>query len=277
MAATHGTPDRRTTFRADEERRIRRPMTGITRRRWRRMRGGVAFLILSLSTVGWTIVLSAPPARADCTLLDPICVVEEATEPVTDVVEPVLEDVIEEVVEPTIEVVIDVVVEVVDEVSEGAEDPTAPVAPAAAPMEEPAATVEAPGVGTQPPDTPSTPTDPTDPRVPGEPGSGPEVLDGSTLVDAGVVVVGEAGATPGVPPADAPSTRAIASTGTLGIDRGLLDRFGGTLFDTGTAAVAFPLLLALIVAAFLLVQDRLDRRDPRLEFAPVRPGTLRFD
>ncbi len=242
------------------------------------MRGGVALLILSLSTVGWTIVLSAPPARADCSILDPICVVEEATEPVTDVVEPVLEDVVEEVVEPTIEVVIDVVVEVVDDVSEGAGDPTAPVAPTA-PMEEPAATVEAPGLGTAPdtPVTPDAPSDPTDPVGPVVSGSGRDVLDGSTIVEGDVVAVGEVGATSGLPPADAPSTRTIASAGALGIGRDLLDRFSGTLFDSGTAAVAFPLLLALVVAAFLLVQDRLDRRDPRLELAPVRPGALRFD
>ena len=34
--------------------------------------------------------------------------------------------------------------------------------------------------------------------------------------------------------------------------------------------------LVLIVGAFLLVQDRLDRRDPRLALAPVGPDVLGF-
>jgi hypothetical protein len=42
--------------------------------------------------------------------------------------------------------------------------------------------------------------------------------------------------------------------------------------------IAFPLALALAVAAFLLVQDRLDRRDPKLRLAPVESlsGTVTF-
>ena len=40
--------------------------------------------------------------------------------------------------------------------------------------------------------------------------------------------------------------------------------------------VAFPLALALIVGAFLLAQNRLDRRDPRLALAPVGPDVLDF-
>jgi hypothetical protein len=36
-------------------------------------------------------------------------------------------------------------------------------------------------------------------------------------------------------------------------------------------ASAFPLLLLLLVLAFLIVQDRIDRRDPKLALAPVYP------
>jgi hypothetical protein len=43
-----------------------------------------------------------------------------------------------------------------------------------------------------------------------------------------------------------------------------------------TAGFAFPVALVLIVGAFLLVQDRLDRRDPRLALAPVGPDVLDF-
>ncbi len=271
MAATQSTPDRSEVFVTEEERTARTP-TGVPRTRWSRTRGGAGLLILSLSTIGWTVVLSAPPARADCSILDPICVVEEATEPVTDVVEPVLEDVIEEVVEPTIEVV----VEVVDEVIEGAGDPITPVAPAP-PIEGPMATVEAPGLGTQPSDTPATPATPPDPAGPigpMEPGSGPDVDGGSTIVN-GVVVVSEDPSS-ALPSARTPSMGAIAPNVTFAVGR-LSDRLAGTLFTTGTAAIAFPLLLALVVASFLLVQGRVDRRDPRFVLAPVRPGVLRFD
>jgi len=33
---------------------------------------------------------------------------------------------------------------------------------------------------------------------------------------------------------------------------------------------AFPLLLLVLVALFLLVQDHIDRRDPKLALAPLR-------
>jgi hypothetical protein len=53
------------------------------------------------------------------------------------------------------------------------------------------------------------------------------------------------------------------------------DRTGVSLEDV-VKGFAFPLGLVLIVGAFLLVQDRLDRRDPRLALAPVGPDVLDF-
>jgi hypothetical protein len=43
--------------------------------------------------------------------------------------------------------------------------------------------------------------------------------------------------------------------------------------------VVFPLALALLVAAFLLVQNRVDRKDPKLALAPISStqGLLGFD
>jgi hypothetical protein len=47
----------------------------------------------------------------------------------------------------------------------------------------------------------------------------------------------------------------------------------------GAAAkqLAFPALLAALVLAFLVIQNRLDRRDPRLASAPLGPDLLRFE
>jgi hypothetical protein len=56
----------------------------------------------------------------------------------------------------------------------------------------------------------------------------------------------------------------------------LLGQVGSVIADAARQ-VAFPLALTLIVVAFLLVQNRLDRRDPKLALAPIGPDVLRFD
>ena len=40
---------------------------------------------------------------------------------------------------------------------------------------------------------------------------------------------------------------------------------------------AFPLALAVIVAVFLAIQDRIDRKDPKLALAPLRSPMLSFE
>jgi hypothetical protein len=54
------------------------------------------------------------------------------------------------------------------------------------------------------------------------------------------------------------------------------ERSGVSFENVVKGLVAFPLALALIVGAFLLAQNRLDRRDPRLALAPVGPDVLDF-
>jgi hypothetical protein len=61
-------------------------------------------------------------------------------------------------------------------------------------------------------------------------------------------------------------TQAIESGGGLG--RAITD---------GVRDLAFPVLLVAVVLGFLAVQNRLDRRDPRLATAPVGPEFLTFD
>jgi len=56
----------------------------------------------------------------------------------------------------------------------------------------------------------------------------------------------------------------------------LLHRIGGVV--SGTARqVGFPLALGLIVIAFLFIQNRLDRNDPKLALAPITPDVLSFE
>ena len=55
----------------------------------------------------------------------------------------------------------------------------------------------------------------------------------------------------------------------------LFGRIGGAAAEAGKQ-VAFPLALALVVVAFLMVQNRLDRRDPKLASAPIAPDVRKF-
>jgi hypothetical protein len=54
----------------------------------------------------------------------------------------------------------------------------------------------------------------------------------------------------------------------------LFDRIGSLGIE---ALLAFPLALALIVLLFVAVQNRIDRKDPKLALAPVAPDLLRFE
>ncbi len=61
-------------------------------------------------------------------------------------------------------------------------------------------------------------------------------------------------------------TEAISSSS--GEPAGLLDRIGRGLIDAAQR-FKFPLVVAAAVAAFLIVQDRIDRKDPKLAAAPI--------
>jgi hypothetical protein len=58
--------------------------------------------------------------------------------------------------------------------------------------------------------------------------------------------------------------------------RGLFERIG-SLAIQAAEALAFPLALAVIVLLFVAVQNRIDRKDPKLALAPVAPDLLRFE
>jgi hypothetical protein len=71
-----------------------------------------------------------------------------------------------------------------------------------------------------------------------------------------------------------PGARAV--TGSAEQGSGALERIGRAVVGAAED-FAFPVALALMVAAFLIVQDRLDRKDPKLALAPHRPEVVRFE
>jgi hypothetical protein len=58
--------------------------------------------------------------------------------------------------------------------------------------------------------------------------------------------------------------------------RGLFERIR-SLAIQAAEELAFPLALAVIVMLFVAVQNRIDRKDPKLALAPVAPDLLRFE
>ena len=72
----------------------------------------------------------------------------------------------------------------------------------------------------------------------------------------------------------------------LGVDAGISGRTHVRFLDGGSGSLlsgawlartlAFPILLIILVIGFVLVQDRIDRRDPKLALAPVGADQLTF-
>ena len=213
---------------------------------------------LLLLAIGGSFVIAAAPARAACAPTDLACAtgtvtatvtesVGEVTEPVTEVTDPVTET-----TGGVVDEVNDTVRPIVDEVPQ-LPDPPVNVADPPTPDES-----NAPGAR----------TGSADPS--GDPGHGRSDLVSGSLVEPTVPVqalVRDA-FVPGLDPGPGPDVRIGPSPPA--------ERAGVSLQDLVTAGFAFPLALVLIVGAFLLVQDRLDRRDPRLALAPVGPDVLDF-
>jgi hypothetical protein len=88
---------------------------------------------------------------------------------------------------------------------------------------------------------------------------------------------GEAGATLRLEPRE-PSIDALFRTPDAPSGDGTAPG-AGRAGGIGAAAkqLAFPALLASLVLAFLVIQNRLDRRDPRLASAPLGPELLTFE
>jgi hypothetical protein len=215
---------------------------------------------LLLLAIGASFVVAAAPAGAACTLADPACATQTVTETVDVVTEPVAQvtnPVVDQVVDPGTEVT-DPVVGTIGGAINGAEDTVGPIVD----VTEPPAQGHS-DVGSDPRTGPGAP--------PGDSGNGRSDAGSGSFVGRPI------------PP---PALVGGAFIPSLGSVRPISDvRFGaspptersGVSFENVVKGlVAFPLALALIVGAFLLAQNRLDRRDPRLALAPVGPDVLDF-
>jgi len=218
---------------------------------------GTSLRALLLLAIGGSLVVAAAPARAACPPTDLACAtatVTEVTEPVTEVTEPVTEvtDPVTGPVGGVVDEVKNTVRPIVDEV------PPLPSPPVNVPEPTTPGESNTPGARTESADTS------------GDSGNGRSDPVSGSLVEPTVPVqalVRDAFVS-GLDPGPGSDVRIGPSPPT--------ERAGVSLQDLVTAGFAFPVALVLIVGAFLLVQDRLDRRDPRLAIAPVGPDVLDF-
>jgi hypothetical protein len=219
---------------------------------------GTSLRALLLLAIGGSLVVAAAPARAACALTDLACAtatVTEVTEPVTEVTDPVTE-----VTDPGTEPVGGVVDEVTNTLR--------PIVDEAPPLPGPPVNVPEPPTPGESNVTPGARTESAD--TSGDSGNGRSDPVSGSLVEPTVPVqalVRDAFVS-GLDPGPGSDVRIGPSPPT--------ERGGVSLQDLVTAGFAFPVALVLIVGAFLLVQDRLDRRDPRLALAPVGPDVLGF-
>ena len=200
--------------------------------------------------VGASFMVMAPAARADCSLAAPSCVidtVEEVVDPATEITDPVLEEVTE-VTDPVVGTVGGLVDNVVEET-------VGPI------IDEVGAPVPGPSVEIIEPPSPGVPSvDPPTERVD---------VGRSSFVGRTVPVPALVGS-PFVPNLELSSTDEARIGPTPPAER------SGLSLEDVVKGLTFPLALALIVGAFLLAQDRIDRRDPRLALAPLGPDILPF-
>jgi hypothetical protein len=221
----------------------------------RERRFGTSLRALLLLAIVASFVLAATPARATCALTDPACVTEPVTETADDVTDPITDvtDPVTGTVGGVVDKVKGTVGPVVDEV----------------------------------PPLPDPPVDVTEPATPADSGVGPDPRTGPGTPAGGDS--GNGGSDPGPgssPERPIPVQALVGGAFVSGLDPSPssdvrigpsppAERTGVSLEDV-VKGFAFPLGLVLIVGAFLLVQDRLDRRDPRLALAPVGPDVLEF-
>jgi hypothetical protein len=216
---------------------------------------GTSVRALLLLVIGASFVVAAAPARG-CPLTDPGCViatVDDVVQPVTEVTDPVVDQVVDPVTEVT-----DPVVGTIGGAINGVEDTVDPIVD----VTEPPAQGHS-DVGSDPRTGPGAP--------PGDSGNGRSDVGSGSFVER-----------PIPPPALVdgafiPSLDSVRPISDVRIGASPPTERSGVSFENVVKGlVAFPLALALIVGAFLLAQNRLDRRDPRLALAPVGPDVLDF-
>jgi hypothetical protein len=215
---------------------------------------------LLLLAIGASFVVAAAPAGAACTLADPACATQTVTETVDVVTEPVAQvtnPVVDQVVDPGTEVT-DPVVGTIGGAINGAEDTVGPIVDVTEPLAQGHS-----DVGSDPRTGPGAP--------PGDSGNGRSDAGSGSFVGRPIPPPALVGG------AFIPSLESVRPISDVRIGASPPTERSGVSFENVVKGlVAFPLALALIVGGFLLLQNRLDRRDPRLALAPVGPDVLDF-
>jgi hypothetical protein len=209
--------------------------------------------------IGAPFVIAAVPARAACALTDLACVTGTVTETVDQVTEPVTEPV-NEATDPVTGTVGGVVDKVKDTVG-----PIVDEVPVPPQLPDPSLDVNQPTTG----DSGAGPGPRTGPGAPpGGSGNGSSDPSTDSSVERPIPVQALVRDT-FISGAPSPSSD-VRIGPSPPAERTVLS------LEEVVKGFAFPLALVIIVGAFLLVQDRLDRRDPRLALAPVGPDVLDF-
>lgn len=202
-------------------------------------------LLVSMVGMGTFLLLSAPAAHAACPPTDPLCLSDKQLRtPPPPSLPPAPGDIGKEV-----EDAIDSAKDQVDDAAGGVTDTIDGLLDPGG--DDPGGGGDDGGGGNKPPGGPGE----------GETSARPDGGPGGSLFPGGVPTV----------PIGVPTTPVASKD-----QPGLLGQIGGVAVETAKQ-FGFPLALALIVVAFAMFQNYLDRQDPKLALAPVRPEIMRFE
>jgi hypothetical protein len=230
-----------------------------TVRGWFAIRLGVAGLMMVSAFVLMSVpAMACPVTDLNCTVTDPVSAVQDTVDQTTTTVEDTAATV-NKTVEPVTDAVKGVLGQVPDPPDTGViDDPT----------------------GILPDVLGSTVAQPSGPGATKPAGNGTATGPGGgkSRTDGGGVSVSPLsfGRGPVIGPVAAPVSVTPAASPTIP-QRGFFERFASLPIEVKAAVLAFPLALALIVLLFVAVQNRIDRKDPKLALAPVAPDLLRFE
>ena len=234
-----------------------------TVRGWFAVRLGMAGLMVASAFVLMSVpAMACPVTDLNCVVADPVSAVQDTVDQTTQTVEETaatVTDQVNETVEPVTDTVKGVLGQVPDPPDPGVIDDPTGILPDVL-----GSTVAQPsGPGATKPGGNGTATGP---------GGGNSRTAGG---GGGAVSPSSFGRGPVIGPVAAP----ISSTPVVSLTiprQGLFERIGSLAIQTAKD-LAFPLALAVIVLLFVAVQNRIDRKDPKLALAPVAPDLLRFE
>ncbi len=237
-----------------------------TVRSWFAIRLGMAALLVASAFILMSAPAMACPVTLTCTVADPVTAVQDTTTEVAGTATSTV-DQTTTTVEETAATVTDQVNKTVEPVTDTVKDILGQ-APDTGVIDDPTgilpdvlgSTVQPSGPGATEPGGNATATGP---------GGGKSRIAGGAVSPLSF----RRGPVKGSVAATISSTPAVSLTAPR---RGLFERIG-SLAIQAAEALAFPLALAVIVLLFVAVQNRIDRKDPKLALAPVAPDLLRFE